>query len=65
MFFARKNGHEFQATVGIVAAAAFSHACTEDTTVKTAVKTNLSRHNGIEGRQRSRDLRPRSLVFKV
>ncbi len=50
MFFARKNGHEFLATAGIVAAVAFSHVCIEDTAIKTAVKTKLSRHQGMEGR---------------
>ncbi len=54
MFFGRKNGHEFPATAGIVAAVAFSHAYTEDTAIETAVKTKLSRHQGIEGRQRGR-----------
>ena len=44
MFFARKNDHEFQATAGIVAAAAFSHAYIEDTAIKTVVKTKMSRH---------------------
>ena len=48
MFCARKNCHEFQATLGIVAAAAFSHARTEDTAIKTVVKTKISRHQGIK-----------------
>jgi len=39
MFFGRKNGHEFQATAGIVAAVAFSRAQIEHTAIKTVVKT--------------------------
>jgi hypothetical protein len=42
MFFACKNCREFQATAGIVAASAFSHACTKDTPVKTAVNAQLA-----------------------
>jgi len=41
MFCARENGHEFQATAGIVAAAAFSHAYIEDTAIKTVVKRQV------------------------